>query len=145
MPGKKSKFAGPRHVRLYFFLLNCPAWHALDSNSRALYIEIAKRYMGTNNGRIPYSVREGAAELGISPATVSRCLAALAAHGFIVPTKKGAFHYKVRHATEWRLTEHDCNGQPATKDFMRWSPPVEATEPRESLQMFGFVDERSSW
>ena len=31
------------------------------------------------------------------------------AAGFIVPTKRGAFSLKVRHATEWRLTDRACD------------------------------------
>src|SRR5579885_1196425 len=126
MARKKLKMA--RHVRLYHFMLNCPAWRALDANCRALYVEIAKRHMGLNNGQIPYSVREGAAEFGISKTTVSRCLAKLVEHGFLRPTKKGAFSLKSRHATEWRLTEFECDSKPATNDFMRWSPPTRAIQ-----------------
>ncbi len=105
-------------------MLNSAAWRDLDAVSRALYIEIARRYMGQNNGRIPYSVREGAAQLGVSKATISRSLNALIYHGFIVATMKGAFSLKSRHATEWRLTEFDYGNDFATKDFMRWSPPA---------------------
>jgi hypothetical protein len=144
MSRTKPKMPGARHVRLYHYLLNSAAWQGLDANSRALYVEIAKRYMGANNGRIPYSVREGAAALHISPATVARCLVKLVDHGFIVATMKGAFDYKKRHATEWRLTEFDYGDRCATKDFMRWSPPLN-TEPGAPLPMSGSINERTPW
>src|SRR5262249_51768372 len=84
----------------------------------------AKRYAGdgSNNGRLPYSVREAAAEFRIGKTTASRALDSLEAHGFIVPVTKGAFSLKKRHATEWRLTEFPCDVTHAisTKDFMRW-------------------------
>jgi hypothetical protein len=37
-----------------------PAWQSLDGNTRSVYVEIAQRYAGagSNNGRIPYSIRE---------------------------------------------------------------------------------------
>jgi hypothetical protein len=37
------------------YMLASPAWQALDGNSRALYIELARRYRGpnSNNGRSP--------------------------------------------------------------------------------------------
>ena len=120
---QKNKSA--RHVRLYHFITGCPAWRDLDAVARAIYIDIARRYAGMNNGRIPYSVREAAAELRVSTATASRALAKLTDHGFIVPVVKGAFSFKKRHATEWRLTEFACNvtnEAVPTKDFMRWLP-----------------------
>ena len=91
---------------------------------RALYLEMAKRYNGSNNGRISYSVREGAAALHVSKGSVKNWLDVLHERGFIVCTKRGAFSLKItRDASEWRLTEYDCDtpAQHATKDFMRWT------------------------
>jgi biotin operon repressor len=107
-------------VALRHYMLNSAAWRDLNAVSRCLYVELARRFMGQNNGKIPYSVREGAKELGISKATVSRSFRQLIDHGFIVITQAGHFDYKMRHATEWRLTEFDCGNDLATKDFMRW-------------------------
>jgi DNA-binding transcriptional regulator YhcF (GntR family) len=128
MARRNKRDHAPRHVRLYHYMTNSPAWHDLNAVARAIYIEIAKRYagVGSNNGRIPYSVREAAKELTIGTATASRALAALVDHGFIVPITRGAFSCKIRHATEWRLTEFACdvtNTLIGTKDFMRWAPP----------------------
>jgi len=115
-----------RHVRLYHYMTDSAAWHDLGPVARAIYCEIAKRYAGdgSNNGRIPYSIRQAAAELRISPATASRGLRELQTHGFIIPVTKGAFSLKKRHATEWRLTEFPCDPTHAlaSKDFMRWRP-----------------------
>jgi hypothetical protein len=112
--------------------MTSPAWHDLNAVARSMYLELGRRYagVGSNNGRIPYSVREAAAELKVGPATASRALAALVDHGFIVPTKKGAFSLKKRHATEWRLTEFPCDVTHAlaSKEFMRWQAPGERTE-----------------
>jgi hypothetical protein len=127
----------PRHVRLYHWLMNTAAWQDLNAVERCLYVEISERYAGpnSNNGRIPYSVREGAKALRISAATASRALRALQEHGFIVPMKLGAFSLKLRHATEWRLTEFPCDVTHAfaTKDFTRWTPrmqmPVSVVKP----------------
>jgi hypothetical protein len=128
MARRNKREHAARHVRLYHYITNGAAWHDLNPVARAIYIEIAKRYagVGSNNGRIPYSVREAAKELKIGPATASRALATLVDHGFIVPVTKGAFSRKNRHATEWRLTEFPCdvtNTPIGTKDFMRWEPP----------------------
>jgi hypothetical protein len=120
---QKHKASGPRFVALYHYMLKSAAWRDLDPISRCLYVELKSRYMGLNNGEIPYSVREGAKELRVSKATVSRSFRQLIDHGFIAITKAGHFGYKVRHATEWRLTEFGCGNDLATKEYMRWQPP----------------------
>ena len=78
---------------------------------RAVYAEMAKRYAGTgsNNGKLPYSIREAADSLHIGKSTAASALTVLQERGFIVPMTKGAFSRKVRHATEWRLTEFPCD------------------------------------
>jgi DNA-binding transcriptional regulator YhcF (GntR family) len=121
--GRSGK--GPRHVRLYHYVMESEAWQSLSAVERAIYIEIARQYMGSNNGRISYSVRQGAAALRISKATACRALKILVERGFICPTKIGAFSFKIRHATEWRLAEHACDltNAAASKDFMKWQPP----------------------
>ena len=55
------------------------AWRDLDAVARCAYIELASRYAGpgSNNGRIPYSLREMAEALGTSKATAMRALARL--------------------------------------------------------------------
>ncbi|WP_374330435.1 hypothetical protein [Aestuariivirga sp.] len=117
-----------RHVRLYHWMIKSPAWEHSSTLGRAIYIELAGRYAGegSNNGRIAYSVREVADTFKVSPATASRAFRELEEKGFISCITKGGFSRKVRHATEWRLTEFRCDvtGEMASKDFMRWVPSV---------------------
>ena len=105
-------------------MMRTAAWRDLDCVARCAYVELASRYAGpgSNNGRIPFSLREMAEALGSSKATAMRAMARLQDHGFAVMTKQGAFRVKARTATEWRLTEFACDvtGEMATKDFMRW-------------------------
>lgn len=116
-----------RHVRLTHWMMGTAAWRSLDCVARCAYVELASRYRGpgSNNGRLPYSLREMAAALNVSKMTARRALQALQERGFIVETKRGAFSLKVRHATEWRLTDHACDvtGAMPTKEFARWSVP----------------------
>jgi DNA-binding transcriptional ArsR family regulator len=111
-----------RHIRLYHWLLDTPAWKDLDANCRCIYLELLRRYNGSNNGRIPLSVREIADQLRIGSSTASRALRALQAHGFIAVSIRGRFERRDRHATQWRLTEFACNatGELPTKEFTRW-------------------------
>jgi hypothetical protein len=84
------------------YLMQSEAWKSLGAIPRAVYLDMAKRHNGSNNGRIGYSIRAAVSELKIGLATASRAIAALEDRGFIVPTAKGAFSLKARHASEWR-------------------------------------------
>jgi DNA-binding transcriptional regulator YhcF (GntR family) len=103
-------------------MTNSPAYRDLNSVERSILSDKMKRYDGSNNGRIPYSVREAATELRISKDTARRAISRLQDQGFIVQITRGAFSLKQRHATEWRLTELNCdvtNSLPS-KELMRW-------------------------
>jgi IclR helix-turn-helix domain len=118
--------AAHRHVRICHYMMDTPAWK-MDCIERAMYLDIASRYagLGTNNGRIHYSVREAAERLHISRSTAARALLTLQERGFIVAERRGAFSIKVRRqATEWRLTEFASDISPdlATKEFIHWTP-----------------------
>ena len=124
--GKQSRSDG-RYVSLKEYMLASAAWQALDGNSRALYVEMARRYRGpnSNNGTIPYSVREAAKALNVGRSTAQRCFKHLMAHGFLKISKKSGFSMKGRVSTEWLLTEFPDDTQAtsmtASKDFMKWA------------------------
>ena len=123
--------SSPRHgIRLYQLHDRQPGLARSSAIPRTIYIELARRFAGSNNGRIVFSVRQAASELRIGTATASRALTCLVEHGFVVPMSKGAFSFKKRHAaTEWRLTEFPCDVTHAiagTKEFMRWQPKAVA-------------------
>lgn len=113
----------PRHTMLFQYMMDSQAWKSLGAIPRAVYLDIAKRYYGTNNGRIGYSIRCAVAELHIGNATAKRALDALQDRGFIVAMKRGHFNVKIRLASEWRLTQYACDvsSSLATKDFMSWT------------------------
>ena len=120
----RSKQA-PRHVRLYHWMMDKPAWQSLSGNQRALYVAISARYNGSNNGRIHFSDREAARAVHVSKSTAARGLAVLAERGFIVAVTRGGFNVKNKEAqaTEWRLTEFNCDvtGALPSKEFATWS------------------------
>jgi DNA-binding transcriptional regulator YhcF (GntR family) len=129
---KRSKDKAARHIRLYHWLLRSEAWQSLSANARAIYIEMATRYNGSNNGQIPFSVRDAANRAHIGKNAADAALTLLQARGFIVATRRGGFNVKTKIATEWRLTEFSCavDHSFATKDFMRWSPEKQNTVPK---------------
>ncbi len=111
-----------RHVRLYHWLLDCPAWRALSPGASRLLIEVWKRHNGQNNGQISYSVREAAVALGCTRNTASKRFHELEDKGFLKTRRRGSFDCKVRHATTWEVTAERCDDKAASKDFMGWRP-----------------------
>ena len=69
-----DKKTGPRFVQLFYFMLESEAWKDLNAVERAIYVELTRRYNGTNSGRIGYSARTAADELKISKDTAARAL-----------------------------------------------------------------------
>ena len=123
----KRELPAGRYVNLREYMMASPAWRALDCNSRCLYIELARRYRGpnSNNGKIPYSVREAATALAIGRSTACRCFDRLQELGFIKVAKRSGFNIKGRVSTEWLLTEFPDDtktGVLSTKDFMKSTP-----------------------
>jgi helix-turn-helix protein len=114
-----------RYVMLMHWMLKSEAWNACNAVERAIYLLLALRYNGQNNGTISLSVREIADNLKIGKTTASMAIKGLVEKGFIVVMKKGAFSRKCRHATEWRLTEYPCHvtGARASREYMRWNDP----------------------
>ena len=111
------------HVRLHHFLLRSEAWRRLSLAGRALLVELYALHNGTNNGDLFLSVREAARRLGVGKNKAHATFGELIEKGFIKCAQKGAFSYKVRHASQWILTEHAVGDALATKDFMRWRAP----------------------
>ena len=51
---KPNKNPRGKFVMLYHDMIESSAWESLNGNARALYIHIAARYNGKNNGRNGY-------------------------------------------------------------------------------------------
>lgn len=119
---RKAPDISKKFVRLDNFLLKTAAWNDLKPDARALYIVLKSIFSGINNGHIFLSVRRAGEKINRHKDTASKAFKELESHGFIKPRQKGAFDYKKRHATEWILTEHEYNGQKATKDYLHWQP-----------------------
>lgn len=113
---------GERFVKLEHWMLKSEAWRSLTPPARALYVELAQRYNGLNNGEISMAVREAARLIHVAKDTVSKAFRELLAKGFIRSNVPGDFNWKIRHATTWFLTQHPVGDIAATKEFMRWSP-----------------------
>jgi hypothetical protein len=114
-----------KHVRLYDYLLTSDAYLSLSCPARALLIEIARVYDGTNNGRLALSVRSASQRCGIAKDTATRAFRELSERGFIECESPGAFSFKQRHAAEWRITWRRCDvsGVVPGNQFKQWRAP----------------------
>jgi hypothetical protein len=123
---------GPRHVRLYHYMLDCPAYIALSLPARAALVEVKRLYNGSNNGKIVLSVRNLAKRMSCGNNTADHALQELTEKGFIEPRIKGAFSVKFRRATEWRLADQYCDatGAPQGQDFLKWNGQSAAPRPK---------------
>lgn len=122
----RSKSTGP-FVKLDHWMMQSIAWRSLKPAERAVYIEVAKLYNGSNNGFLALSARSAAERCNINKDTAAAALRRLVELGFLEVVTGGSFHRKVRHAAEYRLTAYNCDktGAKATKPFMKWVAPVQ--------------------
>lgn len=111
----------PKHVRIYRWMMQSPAWHDLAPGARCTMLELYDVYPG-NEQAVYMSVRELARRLGVNKDTAARYLWECEAHGFVRCRQAGAFTWKTRHASKWVLTEYYYAGATPTKDFMYWRP-----------------------
>lgn len=110
-----------RFVRLGHDLTDSPAWRALGAYARDAYVWIERRYSGKNNGKIPMSVRELAELMGVDAKTARKAQVRLQVFGFLAVQEKGHIGvrgYEQRRATRWRLTQHRCGDNQATRDHI---------------------------
>jgi hypothetical protein len=121
---KRRREGGLAHVRVHLWVMETAAWKSLTPKARAVLVEVASRYFGTNNGRIALSVRDAAEACNINKDTAAKAFKELIEKGFLVCKSPGGFSLKMRHATEWLWTEHrdDVTGELPRKTFVHWRP-----------------------
>ena len=118
-----------RFVKLTYPLIESEAWKWLRPISKAVYIELKRRYNGLNNGKISLSLSEAAHILKASKSSISTALKQLEAHGFIKLIKKG--YFTGRMASEFALTDEQLDGCPPTREWRQWQP----TKPHRRRQI----------
>lgn len=106
MSYKKKKRGFARHVQLMEAFQKTEPWATLKPGPRALYIELKRRYNGTNNGRIYMSHREAAELINVHRNTVPAYFEELERRGLIRATGAGYLGANGHGiATRWALCE----------------------------------------
>jgi hypothetical protein len=120
----KGRSTTERFLALPHHVLQSAAWLSLSPVARCVFIELAARYTGGNNGYLALSVRDAAQRVRCSKDSVARALADLTAKGFVDVCSRGHFDRKSPRASEYRLTLYSCDraGERASKAFMSWRP-----------------------
>ena len=127
MGRQKGKDPRGAHMRIYWSLVDSPAWFALSFSQRALYIACRRKLTSNFNGNLAFT-HAGLAEQGfaVSSSTLASGLRALQAVGFIAVTREGG---KVNRGqaipTLYRFTDEDCHEWvklhiPMTKASSSW-------------------------
>jgi hypothetical protein len=122
------------YLKLDHSFLKSSAWQNLDALPAAVFVEIAGRHNGYNNGQIGYSVRDGMARFHVGDRAVRRAFSQLETSGFAVRTRTGAFDLKSREAktTEWLVPSLRTPQRPAA-DTTTTSDPLPADTTTTSI------------
>ncbi|EEX15851.1 conserved hypothetical protein [Citreicella sp. SE45] len=136
-PYKRHKKGAGRFVQLTEYMQATAAWRDLKPGPRALYVELKRRFTGSNNGEIFLSYRDAAKLLNVHFNTVGAYFAALEDHGFIRMTVGPHLGPSgIGQAAKWALEEMPTqDGRPATKGFVTWQSekkPVTGTVTRRT-------------
>lgn len=119
---KSRKRGGGRHLQLSEHLQSTEAWASLKPGPRALYVELKRRYNGSNNGRIFLSHRDAAIAINVHRNTVGPYFRGLEERGFIRMTQASYLGTAgIGLAALWALEEvATADGKPATRSFIKW-------------------------
>ena len=127
-PYKGHKRGAGRHVQLSEWLQASEAWSSLKPGPRALYVELKRRFNGSNNGAIYLSHRDAGAALNVTADTATGYFAALVDRGFVRLTVAPHLGPSgIGQASKWALEEEPTrDGKAAGKAFMAWRPKTKA-------------------
>ena len=93
------------HARIYWELLDSPAWSALGYSTQALYVILRRKLTATNNGNISATLGELEPYGWGSQTTLAKALRELIAAGFIAITRQGGIAYGQGICTLYRFTD----------------------------------------
>ena len=72
---------GPTFIQLFHWMVDLPVWHSLSPRAVVAYLELARRFNGTNNGTLHLSVRELARAWNWSRASAARAIEEICGQG----------------------------------------------------------------
>jgi hypothetical protein len=131
--GTKDPMGG--HVRLYWRMLDSPAWRALSHADVRVYLAMRRKLLGSNNGDINATLAE-MKHAGISSSsTLATALHRLEALGFIEKTRQGGIAAGGKLCCLYRFTDQPTfdiarigvRASNASHEWQRFKTLAEAT------------------
>ena len=98
-----------RYVGIPHEVLNSPGYLSTKPAARAVLLELAMLYNGSNNGKLGLSVRRAAERCQISKDTAALAITALEDAGLVERVNKGSFTQRNRKASEYRILWRQCD------------------------------------
>lgn len=128
------------HVRIYWTLLDCPAYLALGYSARALYVDLRRKLSANNNGNIECTLSTMKHRGWRSSATLFKALHDLQAVGLIAQTRRGGIGFMSKVCSLYRFTdlpvwEHPKIGVSAMKATHDYSAFQNKAQARASMRM----------
>jgi predicted transcriptional regulator len=129
------------HARLYWAILDSPAWRALTHADVRVYLALRRKLKGSNNGDINATLAE-MKHAGISSSsTLASALHRLEALGFIEKTRQGGIAnggklcslYRFTDAETYDIARAGVTAGPATDDWRKFANIAEA---RAAVRIF---------
>jgi hypothetical protein len=114
---------GGQFVPIPYDMAESAAWRSLSGAAVKVYVELRRRFNGSNNGELSLSLDEAARLLHLGKATVARAFAELEAKGFIRMTARGQWYGRL--ATTYSVTDRPVGSNPPTNAWRIWRSPAE--------------------
>jgi len=107
---KRKKGRSAQFVRLFHRLLDDPQYIALSHPAKALLVDVAMQYSGTNNGDLAITLSMMKKRGWRSNSTLRRALDALVEAEWLMLTRQGGRHKCSLYALTWESID-ECGGK----------------------------------
>jgi hypothetical protein len=125
-------------VPLYRLTKKQPAWLALSTGARMVYLELMANYNTRMENHVYLAARKGAELMGCDKKSIPRWLKELQHYGFIVMVEPGCLGVEGHgHAPTWRLTEMPYAGAAPTWEFMNWDGVLFESKKQNPVPLVG--------
>ena len=131
---KGKKINKGRFVGIPLVMIRHPVFRELNPAALSVWLGIASRYNGYNNGEIPLSCREAADFSNISKNTAARAFSLLEELGIIKCITASNFDCRKKFAREWALTYQDLNGRSPTNEWQLYKTKTSAISDTNSIE-----------
>ena len=104
-------------------MMRSDAWKSLTPQEVAVFIRVAFRFKGDNNGELAISARDAALEARISKNTAYKALRSLCDKGLLKLITPGGYSTNGGKASEYAFTCFPLSkGKPASREYQDWKP-----------------------